>query len=120
LRRAGEGDLPKPDPGWVQLAARERISGLETNLLLGFADGNGSSGSMFWSWGNRIRARTARRWLKRLGLRYDKVAKDVYVDGHERTDVVEHREKVFIPRWKDLQRRVVVFLKRWFLGTTSR
>jgi hypothetical protein len=59
--------------------------------------------------GNRIRARTARRWLKQLGLKYGAVTKGVYVDGHERPDVVEYRQKVFIPRWKELQRRFVVF-----------
>ena len=61
------------------------------------------------SGGNRIRARTARRWLKRLGLKYGTVTKGVYFDGHERADVVEYRDQVFIPRWKELQRRFVVF-----------
>jgi hypothetical protein len=58
---------------------------------------------------NRIRARTGRRWLKRLGLRYGNVTKGVYVDGHERSDVVTYRNEVFIPRWKESQRRFVIF-----------
>ena len=33
---------------------------------------------------NRIRARTARRWLNQLGLVYGRYRKEVYVDGHER------------------------------------
>lgn len=59
--------------------------------------------------GNRIRARTARRWLRRMGLEYDTVKKDVFVDGHERADVVEYRQKVFIPRWREFEKRLVIF-----------
>ena len=33
----------------------------------------------------------------------------VYVDGHERPDVVEYRQKVFLPRWREFKRRMVVF-----------
>ncbi|RPA95559.1 hypothetical protein L873DRAFT_1845881 [Choiromyces venosus 120613-1] len=36
-----------------------------------------------------IRARTARRWLARLGFHWTEVRKGVYIDGHERPDVVE-------------------------------
>ena len=45
----------------------------------------------------RIRARTARRWLHRLGLEYKTVAKGVFIDGHEREDVVRYRQEEFIP-----------------------
>ena len=57
----------------------------------------------------RIRARTARRWLHKMGFGWTEVRKDVYVDGHEREDVVAYRRDVFIPRWQELQRRCVVF-----------
>jgi len=59
--------------------------------------------------GNRIRGRTACRWLKQLGLKYGTVTKGVYVDSHERPDMVEYWQTVFIPRWKELQQRFVVF-----------
>ncbi|PUU82631.1 hypothetical protein B9Z19DRAFT_1061657 [Tuber borchii] len=36
-----------------------------------------------------IGARTGRRWLKKIGLKYREAKKGVYIDGHERTDVVE-------------------------------
>lgn len=39
-----------------------------------------------------IRARTARRWLRRLGYRWQDVKKGVFIDGHERPDVVEYRK----------------------------
>lgn len=57
----------------------------------------------------RIRARTARRWLRKLGFKYDTVKKGVFVDGHERADVVDYRQKVFLPKWREYQRRLVVF-----------
>ena len=63
----------------------------------------------FGSEGNRIRARTARRWLNQLGLVYGRYTKGVYVDGHEREDVVLYHNEVFLPRWKLLQRRMVIF-----------
>jgi hypothetical protein len=36
---------------------------------------------------------TVRVWLKKLGWSYQKVHKDIYIDGHERPDVVLAREK---------------------------
>jgi hypothetical protein len=59
--------------------------------------------------GNRIRARTARRWLNQLGLVHGRYTKGVYVDGHEREDVVFYRKEVFLPRWNSLKRRMVIF-----------
>jgi len=38
-------------------------------------------------------ASTAKIWLKKMGFVYSKFAKGVYVDGHEREDVVEYRKK---------------------------
>ena len=40
--------------------------------------------------GNRIRARTARRWMKKMGFSYDEVKKGAFIDGHERGDVVRY------------------------------
>jgi hypothetical protein len=58
---------------------------------------------------NRIRARTARRWLEKLGFKYGTVRKGVYIDGHERPDVVSYRKNVFIHKWKEIERRLVIF-----------
>ena len=57
----------------------------------------------------QIRARTARRWLKKMGFSFGEVKKDVYVDGHEREDVVKYRNEEFLPAWKEFSRRMVVF-----------
>ena len=35
---------------------------------------------------------TARNWLKKMGYRYKKYQKGVYIDGHEHEDVVEYRK----------------------------
>ena len=45
----------------------------------------------------RISARTARRWLRRLGLEHKRVSKGVFVDGHDRGDAVRHRQGVPTP-----------------------
>ena len=59
--------------------------------------------------GTRVTARTARKWLHQLGLEFGLVRKDVFVDGHEREDVVNYRSTQFIPRWREYERRLVVF-----------
>jgi len=50
--------------------------------------------------------RTARRWLVKLGWTRTVLRKGVYMDGHERADVVEYREKVFLPKMKEFERRM--------------
>jgi len=45
-------------------------------------------------------------WLKALGWIYSHVKKGIYLDGHERDDVVEYR-KVFLDRMESLERRMV-------------
>ena len=56
-----------------------------------------------------VRARTARMWLHRLGIHYKRLGKGVYVDGHEREDVVEYRQQVFVPKWLELRKRFCIF-----------
>jgi hypothetical protein len=51
-----------------------------------------------------ISDRTARRWLAGLGWRYGKMQNGMYIDGHEREDVVEYRRE-FVVRWKENERR---------------
>lgn len=47
---------------------------------------------------------TARRWLSNLGWRYGRHQNGMYVDGHERDDVVEYRKK-FVERFKEYEQR---------------
>jgi len=45
-----------------------------------------------------ISEQTARKWLQRMGFRWTLDPKGQYVDGHERPDVVDYRQKVYISR----------------------
>ncbi|EDR04366.1 uncharacterized protein LACBIDRAFT_330618 [Laccaria bicolor S238N-H82] len=53
-----------------------------------------------------IGTRTARRWLIKLGWRYTQVKKGVYMDGHERDDVVKYRQDVFLPLMAKFEARM--------------
>lgn len=50
-----------------------------------------------------ITERTARRWMKRMGYRWQKEPKGMYSDGHEREDVMLYRQNVFLPRWREYE-----------------
>lgn len=52
--------------------------------------------------------RTAQRWLKYFGWRYGKIKKGMYIDGHEREDVVQYR-KEFLVRWSEYEKRMVTY-----------
>ena len=58
-----------------------------------------------------ISHKTACRYLQALGYRYQSTPKGQYVDGHEREDVVTYRKQVFLPKWKKLMDRMVVWDK---------
>jgi hypothetical protein len=49
----------------------------------------------------KISERTGRRWLRRMGWRFKKNPKGMYIDGHERPDIVAYRI-AFVDRWKRL------------------
>jgi hypothetical protein len=48
---------------------------------------------------------TAHRWMKRLGYRWTTNPSGQYVDGHERKDVVDYRQKTFLPIWMSIEAR---------------
>jgi hypothetical protein len=50
--------------------------------------------------------RTARRWMIKLGWRLTTLKKGVYVDGHERSDVIAYRKEVFLPAMAKWERRM--------------
>ncbi|KAF7297005.1 hypothetical protein MIND_00932800 [Mycena indigotica] len=50
-----------------------------------------------------ISVRTAQRWMKKMGYRWKKEPKGMYSDGHERADVVNYRQNVFLPQWRDYE-----------------
>jgi len=55
-----------------------------------------------------ISVRTAHRWLKKLNWRYGRKKNGMYIDGHEREDVVEYRNQ-FIKRWREYEKRMVTY-----------
>ncbi|KAJ6533469.1 hypothetical protein B0H10DRAFT_1763261, partial [Mycena sp. CBHHK59/15] len=44
-----------------------------------------------------ISLRTAQNWMKRMQYRWKSEPKGMYSDGHEREDVVNYRQNVFLP-----------------------
>ncbi|KAF9552179.1 hypothetical protein CPC08DRAFT_754904 [Agrocybe pediades] len=58
-----------------------------------------------------IGERTSRRWLLRLGWRLTTLKKGVYMDGHERADVVKYRQEVFIPLMDKHQARMAQWIE---------
>ena len=53
--------------------------------------------------------RTARRWILRLGWCLKTLKKGVYMDGHEREDVVKYRNEVFLPAMAKFEERMTKF-----------
>ena len=51
-----------------------------------------------------ISERTARRWLHKLNWRFGPTQHGMYLDGHERPDVVAYR-KAFVERWQEYEKR---------------
>lgn len=54
---------------------------------------------------------TIYRWLPRLGFTNSKEQKGVYIDGHERPDVVAYRDEVFLPMMKQLDKLSVHYIE---------
>jgi hypothetical protein len=59
-----------------------------------------------------ISLRTARCWLHKEGFRYTPHKKGLYFDGHERKDVIEYRQNVFLPLMQEYAKRLVFFKVR--------
>ena len=53
--------------------------------------------------------RTAHRWLVKLGWQRTKIKKGVYVDGHERADVVSYRQTNFLPKMAEYELRMAKY-----------
>ena len=46
---------------------------------------------------------TAHQWMKCLGYRWTTTLSGQYVDGHERHDIVDYRQKTFLPQWMSIK-----------------
>ena len=55
-----------------------------------------------------ISIHTGRRWLNKMEWRYEKSTKGMYIDGHERDDVVKYR-KEFLTRMEEYSKRMTTY-----------
>lgn len=53
--------------------------------------------------------KTAQRWLVKLGWSRIQLQKGVYMDGHEREDVICYRKKIYLPRMKEYERHMAKY-----------
>jgi hypothetical protein len=53
---------------------------------------------------------TARNYLKELGYTYVKVKKEIYIDGHEKEDIVAYR-KIFLEIISEFEYKMPIFLR---------
>ena len=51
---------------------------------------------------------TAQRWLTKMEWRYSKMKNGMYIDGHERDDVVAYRHE-FVHRWAEYETRFQIW-----------
>lgn len=65
-----------------------------------------------------IKSRTARKWLHKLSFEYKDIKKNVFVDGHERPDMVEDCQK-FLRIMKDLEPYLIEFEEDGFMKTKN-
>jgi len=97
----------------VQTRCRTWLSNIPTGQVTPHALQNALHSTIFPELGiipkQPISERTARRWLIKLGWRHTIIRKGVYMDGHEREDVVKYRNEVFLPEMLKYERRMVQF-----------
>ncbi|KAH9068308.1 hypothetical protein EDB83DRAFT_2518668 [Lactarius deliciosus] len=56
-----------------------------------------------------VSLRTACRWLHKEGFKYTAHKKGLYFDGHEREDVIEYHQNVFLPLMQEYAKQLVFF-----------
>jgi len=94
----------------VQVAARTYLTAIPTGEVTPLRFCRMLNEHILPSLGHTLKAdlseRTAWRWLVRLGWRNRLLRKGVYMDGHERPDVVEYRNKTFLRSMEKYQKRM--------------
>jgi len=56
---------------------------------------------------NALSSGTAHSWLLKLGWNWKEVRKGIYKDGHEREDLRQYRNNIFLPRMAALKLRMM-------------
>ena len=60
--------------------------------------------------GMTVSRSTAQRWLYKLGFQHKVAKKGVYIDGHDRPDVIDYRNNVFLPQMAEVEQRSYHYL----------
>ncbi|KXN89679.1 hypothetical protein AN958_05341 [Leucoagaricus sp. SymC.cos] len=63
---------------------------------------------------------TATRWMIKLGWQMSVVRKGVYMDGHERADVVKYQQEIFLPKLAELEPRIACYVPNPETGKLER
>ena len=97
----------------VQIAARAWLTEQPVGSITPQKFQQGLNSDVFPSLGISFKKplceRTARRWLVKLGWTRTVIRKGVYMDGHERDDVIKYRSEVFLPKMKEYERRMASY-----------
>ncbi|KAF8208560.1 hypothetical protein K438DRAFT_1754445 [Mycena galopus ATCC 62051] len=95
----------------VKVRVLEYLRGIPTGKVTPFALQKHINSSLFPELDikpkNPLSIRTARRWLIKLGWTHTLIKKGVYMDGHEREDVVHYRNHEFLPAMLKFEERMV-------------
>ena len=112
-KRGGKGRQSLFNDEAVQRAARAYLTGVHigdvTPMLFRHALNERIFPTLGYVLDVGLSERTARRWLYKLGWRRTRLKKGVYMDGHERDDVREYRNNVFLRDMALFEKRMV----RW-------
>ena len=65
-----------------------------------------------------LTASAAVAWLKKLGFEWKEVRKGVYIDGHEKPEVIFEQQQCFLPQWKEFEKRMPKWLPSGQIDTT--
>jgi hypothetical protein len=109
-RRGGAGGRSLLKDERVQAAARTYLLGVPTGEVTPRKFHHALTKQILPMLGFTVKdgllERTVRRWLLTLGWRCTRVKKGVYMDGHERPDIVEYRNNVFLLLMVSFERRM--------------
>ncbi|KIO14505.1 hypothetical protein M404DRAFT_60519, partial [Pisolithus tinctorius Marx 270] len=97
----------------VQTHCQAWLSSLPTGQVTSRAFQNAINSKIFPELGivpkQPVSEQTVRHWLIKLGWRHTAVHKGVYMDGHEREDVVKYRNEVYLHKMQEFEYRMVQF-----------
>jgi hypothetical protein len=112
-KRGGKGRQSLFNDEGVQRAARAYLTGLHIGDVTPMKFRHALNEQILPTLGYVLEVglseRTARRWLYKLGWRRTRLKKGVYMDGHERDNVREYRDNIFLCNMASFERRMV----RW-------